>query len=206
MAADFEVSEVLHLGLGVAVKLEDLLHEILVSLLQLLTIFLEVEDGSGLRLDLVDVHVVDSGNGVRLLLSLGSLLPLGLSHFALVFASKSKFGGDAVLEMASLLLPEIVEFLALGFSESEPLTTNVDVVESGQFRVLVLVESVGGDGHVSFVLVSTGVHHLDLVEVVIDVLLEVLPRNLIIFILLLVHILRLEVHNECVFEVVLTEN
>ena len=108
MEVNNEVVEVLVLLLVGAVELQDLRDEGSFLFVKLFSFFLDVQDGSGFRLHLVDVHIIHASDGVRLLLSLGILLVLLLlSHLSVLLLGESQFRGDAELVVASLPLVEL---------------------------------------------------------------------------------------------------
>jgi len=80
MGAHLEVVEIGHLGIGASMETNDLFNKGLVVALQLLTVFLQVEDGSALRLDLVDVEVVNASNFVAGLGTLNVLFLLSVAR------------------------------------------------------------------------------------------------------------------------------
>jgi hypothetical protein len=56
--------EVNHLGIVFVVVPQDLLHEVLVGLVQLLAVPLDVQDCARLRFHFIYVHVVDACDGI----------------------------------------------------------------------------------------------------------------------------------------------
>ena len=104
--------QVFHLLCRFVMELDDLAHELSIGLTELLAVLDVVQDGARLTLNLVDVEVVRACDGVRLLLLLRSLL--SLLHFGLPgqLLSKSLLGSYAVVIVAALLLPELLELLA----------------------------------------------------------------------------------------------
>lgn len=201
VSTDLDVRQILLLLLCPVVELEQLNHERAIRVTELLTVLDVVEDGARLRLDLVDVHVELTGDGIRLFLTSGTLLSLLLLGLLRQLFGNSLLGRRAVMEMSSLLLPEFRELIILEFRECELFATDLFVNKSGQFLILLLIVLVAGDGHLTLVFVGTRVHDLQGLELGLDEDLEVLPVHLVLFVLFLILILGREVDNQRVFEI-----
>ena len=98
----------------------NLLGEGLVVPFEALAVLLQIEDGSALRLDLVDIEVVDAGNFVA---GLGTLYAFPLLFVALLggFLGLTQLVLNAEVVMTTLVLPELLQGLALEFCELERL-------------------------------------------------------------------------------------
>jgi hypothetical protein len=105
--ADFEVVEIVHLGLATVVETYDFLHEGLVVAIETIAVPLQVQNGATLRFHFVDVQVVNAGNFVT---GLGALNVLALLEVALFggFLSGAQFVLNTEVVMAALVLPELL--------------------------------------------------------------------------------------------------
>ena len=199
--ADLNVRQVLLLLLCPVVELEQLNHERAVRLTELLAVLDIVKNGARLRLDLVDVHVELTGDGIRLFLTSGTLLSLLLLGLLRQLFGDSLLRSRAVMEMSTLLLPEFSKLIILEFRECELFATDLFVNNCDQFLVLLFVVLEAGDGHLTLVFVGTRVHDLQGIELGLDEVLEVLPVHLVLGVLCLILILGHEVDNQRVFEI-----
>ena len=190
MWSHFESIVVFQLIISLVVELEDLLEELGICLRQLITVLHVIQDGPCLRLDLIDVHVVDAGNRVGSLLLLYLLLALLILILHAVLLRQSHFGRRAVVKVASVLLPEVIQFLSLNFRKIKFLAADELPLESRQLLDLLLGRLVGRHGQVTVVLVAARVGDFDLIILLLDKLLNIFPSHLIILILLLILILR----------------
>lgn len=199
--ADLNVRQVLLLLLCPVVELEQLNHERAVRLTELLAVLDIVKNGARLRLDLVDVHVELTGDGIRLFLTSSTLLSLLLLGLLRQLFGDSLLGSRAVMEMSTLLLPEFSKLIILEFRECELFATDLFVDNCDQFLVLLFVVLVAGDGHLTLVFIGARVHDLQGIELGLDEVLEVLPVHLVLGVLCLILILGHEVDNQRVFEI-----
>lgn len=122
-------------------------------------------------------------------------------RLAVVLLGQSHLGRDAVVEMTSLLLPEIFEILALELGEIELLITDGLILQRSQFFDLLLGRPESRYGQVPLVLVSSRVRDLDLIEVCLDKLFDIFPLHLVGLIILPILISSLKMQNESVFHV-----
>ena len=65
MLSDLEVIKILQFGLALVVKLQKLTDKVRIVAGQLFPVFLQVEDGAGLALDLVNVGIVSPSDLIR---------------------------------------------------------------------------------------------------------------------------------------------
>lgn len=195
MCPDLEEVQILCLLVGLVVELQEVRHERGIGFTELLMILHVVQDGAGLRLHFVDVHVVLAGDRVALLLSGGALLALLLLSLLRELLSQPHLRRAAVVEVTALLLPEIFQLLAFQGREIEVLGADLLALQRDESFELCLVDTVARDGHLTLVLIGAAVHDLELVELILDELLEVLPVDLVLGIGLLVLIFRQKVHN-----------
>ena len=176
MGAHFERNVVLQLRVLLIVERKQFFDEFGVVAVQLLAVLLEVEDGPGLGLHLVQVQVVHSGNFV------GSLRPL--HRLALVHLSQllSLFGYaqtvlDAELVVASLLLPELLQLFSLSQLEREGSLLNGQLGGAELVQQFAL-ESQLREGDVASVGVHARVDELQFGVRFLDDLLNFLPVDL----------------------------
>jgi len=176
VGAHFERNVVLQLRVLLIVERKQFFDEFGVVAVQLLAVLLEVEDGPGLGLHLVQVQVVHSGNFV------GSLRPL--HRLALVHLSQllSLFGYaqtvlDAELVVASLLLPELLQLFSLGQLEREGSLLNGQLGGAELVQQFAL-ESQLREGDVASVGVHARVDELQFGVRFLDDLLNFLPVDL----------------------------
>lgn len=126
MSTDLEVSHVLHLRVCFIVKAEEFFDEISIVSVQLFTVLLEVQDGSGFALYLVYIKVVDSGNLIGSLCSL-STFTLVLLLCLCLFLGSSQSGLDAEGIVTALRLPELLKLFPFNFLEGKLLLLNAQL-------------------------------------------------------------------------------
>ena len=120
MCSDFEVGKVGHLGFAPFVEADYFLNKGLVITLESLPILLQIENGSALRLHLIDVEVVDASDLITGLGTLNTFFFLSVSLLGGLLRH-SEFVLDAEVVVTSLILPEFLEGLAFEFCEFEAL-------------------------------------------------------------------------------------
>ena len=98
----------------------DFLDKGLVVSLEAFAVFFQVENGAALRLDLIDVEVVDAGDLIARFCPLHILLFLHISLFGLLFGH-SQFVLDAEVVVTALSAPELLKILALELRKFEAL-------------------------------------------------------------------------------------
>jgi len=108
--------------------------------------------------------------------------------------------------MATLILPEIFEVLSRSLGEIKLFVSNHLVLKCRKLFELFLVESTLGNGNVTLIFVSTGVHDLNLVEFARHHLFKVLPVYLVVSVFSFVALIGLEVNDFWLFEVGDLEN
>ena len=127
MAPHFKMIELFHFSIVVIVEPENFFHELLVWLIKCLPVFFNIENSLRFGFNFVNISVVNFRNGEWLFLSFGLFLSFSLLNFSRILSGKSKFGGDAVLEMATLFLPKFFQFFTFGFGKIVILFTHWDV-------------------------------------------------------------------------------
>jgi len=171
-----EMVKVLQLGLLFLMESEELSEELSIVAIDLFAVLLQVEDGATLRLNLLDVEVVNACNLVRSLCAFHSFplfggprlhLFLGLAHFVL----------DAEVEVTALLLPKLLKVLSFGDVEFEVVLLHVQRLLA-QFVEQIALEAQLGKSEVSAVLVTPGVDQLELGELLLDLSFDELPIDL----------------------------
>ena len=124
MISNFEMIKVFLFFLKFIMKFYDLLNKICIFLIQNLSILHVIQDGSWFRFDFIDIHVENSSNSIRLFLFFCPLLTSLLQIFVTLFFCQPEFRSYAVVEMTTLLLPEIFEILIFNLTESKLFSTN----------------------------------------------------------------------------------
>lgn len=125
MHTNLEALKIFHLLFMLVVEHDQLLHEFFVVAFELLSIFLEVQNGSRFALNFVNVIVVDSGNLVASLHSFDTLFLGYALHLELLLHS-SNFWLDAELIVATFFLPKFFKSLSNSPGESVIAPRNED--------------------------------------------------------------------------------
>jgi hypothetical protein len=123
MDTNLKVIKVLHLVLSFGMEFDNVLHELFIISTELFTVFLQVEDGSSLALDLVNVSVVDTSYFVTELRPLVLLSLVCLSGLCLLLDS-SKSWLDTEVIVTTLLLPEALQIITNQLLKSEFFACN----------------------------------------------------------------------------------
>lgn len=179
VGSHLEVIEVLQLLILLLVELQQLLNEFGIVAFDGLSILLEVQNGSRLRLNLADVQVVDSSDLVGSLGTLDLLTLISLSSFLHLLGS-TKSILNAELEVATLLLPEFLEVLALSqFKRKWPLLDLKFIF--AQFVEHVSLESQLGESNMAAVGVHSGVNQFEFGVLFLDSLFDLFPVDLEVF-------------------------
>lgn len=179
VAPNLEVVEVLHLLLGFLMQRNHLFDELFVVSLEALTVLLQVEDGSALRLHFVDVQVVDAGHFIT---GLGSLRHLFLFNSSLLLRllSSAQLVLNAEIVVSTLVLPELFERLSLEFRELEWLLLNGHALRQ-QFINQFSLQSQVGEGKLAAVIIATRIDKLEPWERLTNLLLDGLPVDFELF-------------------------
>jgi len=156
--SDLKVIEVGHLGISTLVEADDFLNECLIVAFKTVTIALEVQNRATLRLDLVEVEVVDAGDLVAGLRALHILALLEVSRLRSLLGL-AKLVLDAEIVVTALVLPELLKGLTFEFAELVLLFFNGHFSFKDKVKHLSL-ESQVRDGELAAVIVTTSVSHL----------------------------------------------
>ena len=127
VGSTLKVSEILELLIFLFMELQKFVQKLRIIAFNLLAVLLQVEDGTRLRLNLVDVEVVHARNLVRSLCALHSFALLLLAS-ALGLLCLAHLILNAKGEVTTLLLPKVLEFLAFGALEFEVVVLDPDGV------------------------------------------------------------------------------
>ena len=120
MRTYFEVGKVLQFLIAPIVEAYDLLDERLVVPIESLSVLFQVENGTTLRLDLINVEVVDASDLVARLRPLHILLLLRVALLGRLFGH-SQFVLDAEVVVAALGTPELLQGFTLELCKLEAL-------------------------------------------------------------------------------------
>ena len=120
MRTYFEVGKVLQFLIAPIVEAYDLLDERLVVTIESLSVLFQVENGTTLRLDLINVEVVDASDLVARLRPLHILLLLRVALLGRLFGH-SQFVLDAEVVVAALGTPELLQGFTLELCKLEAL-------------------------------------------------------------------------------------
>ena len=120
MRTYFEVGKVLQFLIAPIVEAYDLLNERLIIAIESLSVLFQVENGTTLRLDLINVEVVDASDLVARLRPLHILLLLRVALLGRLFGH-SQFVLDAEVVVAALGTPELLQGFTLELCKLEAL-------------------------------------------------------------------------------------
>ena len=120
MRTYFEVGKVLQFLIAPIVEAYDLLDECLIIAIESLSVLFQVENGTTLRLDLINVEVVDASDLVARLRPLHILLLLRVALLGRLFGH-SQFVLDAEVVVAALGTPELLQGFTLELCKLEAL-------------------------------------------------------------------------------------
>ena len=112
MRSHLEVGKVRELLLTSLMEANDLLDKSLIVAFEPLSILFQVENGAALRLNLIDVEVVDASDLVASLRSLNIFLLFRITLLGLLFGH-SQFVLDAEVIVTALSTPELLQILTL---------------------------------------------------------------------------------------------
>ena len=104
--------EVCHLSVSLFVETYDFLYEFRIISFQTVTVLLQIQDCPTLRLHLVYIKIVDTGDFIACLSTLYMFSFLEITLFRCFFCG-AQFMLDAELVVASLILPELLQRLTL---------------------------------------------------------------------------------------------
>lgn len=116
--ADLKVVEVCHLGVCALMEADDFFDKGFVVTFEALSVFLQVQDGSALRLHLVNVQIVDAGDLVTGLSALHTFSLLNVSCLSGLLRL-SELVLDAEVVVSALVLPELLKRLTFELGELE---------------------------------------------------------------------------------------
>ena len=120
MRTYFEVGKVLQFLIAPIVEAYDLFDECLIIAIESLSVLFQVENGTTLRLDLINVEVVDASDLVARLRPLHILLLLRVALLGRLFGH-SQFVLDAEVVVAALGTPELLQGFTLELCKLEAL-------------------------------------------------------------------------------------